>query len=316
VEVTGAPAATAAPGRAKNARLIAIRRVLWLTLFLNAVVAVAKLVVGTATGVLSLVADGLHSCLDGSSNVVGLLAITAAGKPPDADHPYGHRKLETVAALGIGGLLVVASWEILLAAWHRLHAGAHPGVAGALGFVVMIGTMAVNGFVSWYEAREGRRWSSDFLIADAAHTRSDLMVSFSVLLALGASRLGWGWVDLAASAFIVAWILRVAWTVIRPALGILSDEARLDPEVIEDVARSIEGVREIHRIRTRGHHDAVFVDLHVQVDPHATVESAHAIAHRVEDALRRTFPQVRDVMTHLEPHGDPPEGLDDEDSVA
>lgn len=292
-------------------RVHAIRRVLWVTLFLNVAVAAGKLAVGLATGVLSLVADGLHSSLDGSSNVVGLLAITAAGKPPDEEHPYGHRKIETVAALGIGGMLIVASWEILGAAWSRVQSGAPTGEAGWLGFLVMGVTMGVNFFVSWYEAREGRRWQSEFLVADAAHTRSDLLVSATVVAALIASRLGWGLVDVVASVAIVAWILRLSWQVIRPALGTLADEARIDPARLEAVALSIEGVREVHRVRTRGHHDAVFVDLHLQVDPEMPVQDAHAISHQVEDALRAAHPQVVDVVTHLEPLGDPPEGLGD-----
>lgn len=291
-------------------RLGAIRRVLWVTLVLNALVAVAKLFVGLTTGVLSLVADGLHSALDGSSNVVGLLAITAAGKPPDSDHPYGHRKLETVAALGIGGMLIVASWEIFLAAFHRARSGAPPGQAGLLGVGVMLATMAVNWFVSWYESREGRRWRSEFLVADAAHTRSDLMVSLSVLVAIAATWAGWGWVDLIASVAIVAWILRLSFQVIRPAFGTLADEARVDSALVEAAALSVPGVLEVHRVRSRGAHDAVFVDLHVQVDPQATIEQAHRIAHDVEDAIRAAMPEVLDVVTHVEPHGDPPEALD------
>lgn len=293
------------------ARLKAIRRVLWVTLALNVLVAAGKLVVGVASGVLSLVADGLHSSLDGSSNIVGLFAITAAGKPPDEDHPYGHRKLETVAALGIGGMLVVASWEILGAAWSRAWSGAPAGDAGIIGFIVMGVTMGVNLFVSTYEAREGQRLKSEFLVADATHTRSDLLVSFTVIVALVASHLGWGFVDIIASVAIVAWILRLSWKVIRPALGTLADEVRIPPDDVEQVARGVAGVLEVHRVRTRGQHDAVFVDLHVQVEPSLPVQNAHRIAHEVEDALRVAFPQVVDVVTHLEPHGDPPEGLRD-----
>ncbi len=292
-------------------RTALIRRVLWITLALNALVAAAKLATGLSTGVLSLVADGVHSLLDGGSNIIGLLAIAAARRPPDADHPYGHRKLETVAAMAIGGMLIVACWEMAASLWGRLLEGAPAGRAGLLGFSVMGFTMAVNAFVSWYEAREGRRLGSEFLIADAAHTRSDLLVSLSVLLALAATRLGWGWADLAATAFIIAWILRLAWQVVRPALVTLADEARLDPAAIERVARSIPGVREVHFIRSRGHHDAVFVDLHFQVQPTMPVEQAHVLAHRVETALRDAFPNVMDVVTHVEPLGDPPERLDE-----
>ena len=298
--------------RAPSPRVRAIRRVLWITLALNAVVAAAKLATGLATGVLSLVADGVHSSLDGASNIVGLLAIAAARRPADADHPYGHRKFETVAALAIGGMLVVACWEMAGSAWTRLREGAPPGVAGALGFTVMGVTMAVNAFVSWYEAREGKRLGSEFLVADAAHTRSDMLVSFSVLVALAATRMGWGWADLAATVFIIVWILRLSWQVVRPALVTLADEARLDAAALAQAARSVPGVSDVHFVRSRGHHDAVFVDLHFQVQPEMAVEQAHVLAHRVEVAIKEAFPQVVDVVTHVEPLGDPPEQVGDD----
>jgi cation diffusion facilitator family transporter len=287
----------------------AIRHVIWTTLALNVLVAVAKLVYGIKTGVLAMIADGVHSSLDAGNNVIGLIAVTAAHRPPDADHPYGHRKFETVSALAIGLLLMLACWEILKTAWARLLEPSL-GVATTVGYVVMLGTLAVNASVSAYERRAGERLKSEFLIADAAHTRSDILTSLSVVVALAASSLGWGHVDTLVTVFIIAWIGRLAWQVIKPALATLADEARIDPKALDDIAMAVIGVHDVHRIRTRGTPDAIFIDLHVQVDPQATVEEAHGIAHRVESAIREQWPEVEDVVVHVEPHGDPVEGLD------
>ena len=282
---------------------------LWITLGLNVAVAAAKLAYGLHSGLIAMVADGVHSLLDGSSNVVGLIAIRHAYQPPDREHPYGHRKFETFAALGIGVLLVMACQEILKAAFDRLiHGGA--AQVGFVGFIIMMATTAVNIFVSSYEAREGRRLGSEFLVADAAHTRSDILVSASVMVALGATLLGWGIVDVIATFLIVGWVGWIAWHVMRPALSTLSDEARVDAALLESIALSVDGVRDVHRVRTRGHLDAIWVDMHVQVDPLVSISEAHEIAHRVEELIRARMPAVVDVLTHLEPHGDPAEGLD------
>lgn len=286
-----------------------VRRVLWVTLVLNLLVAVAKLSYGTATGVLSMAADGIHSLIDGANNVVGLIAVSAASAPPDQDHPYGHRKFETFAALAIGGLLLLACWEIVKSAASRF-SDPREVDAGAWGLVVMGVTMAVNLFVAWYEDREGRRLRSEILQADAVHTRSDVLVSLSVIAALVAAMAGITWVDAIATIVIVGWILALAWRVARPAVAVLADESRLDPRKLDDAAMEVEGVRDVHRIRTRGHLDAVFVDMHLQVDRDATIEAAHDVAHQVEAAIRARFPSVIDVTIHLEPHGDLVEGLD------
>src|SRR5688572_2695889 len=130
-----------------NAR--AVRKVLWVTLALNVGVAVAKLAYGLKTGLLAMSADGVHSLLDGGANVIGLVAVSAAFKPPDTEHPYGHRKFETFAALSIGVLMLLASYEILREAVTRiLDPAAHEPVVNALGFVIMLVTMAVNVGVS------------------------------------------------------------------------------------------------------------------------------------------------------------------------
>ena len=158
-------------------------RVLYRVLFLNLVVAIVKIALGYATGAVSILSDGFHSLTDSASNVVALLGVSIARLPPDENHPYGHRKYETVASLGILVFLVIVLVQVLGAAYDRLVNGGTPRVFPE-GIGIMATTLAVNLFVVAYEEREGRRLNSEVLRADAKHTRSDVLTSGAVLVAL------------------------------------------------------------------------------------------------------------------------------------
>lgn len=284
----------------KDQRRQAIARILWITLGLNVLVAVAKLVFGRLSGSLAITADGLHSLLDGSSNVIGLVGVIVAGRPPDDNHPYGHRKYETFAALGVVGMLLLGCREIAYQAWERLQHPVAPHITPAA-FVIMAATITINLLVVTYERREGRRLSSELLLSDAAHTQSDVYASVLVVASLVAQRFGFAWADLAASAVIVALILKVGIDMLRGTLSTLSDERSMAPEEIERVAALEPGVLEAHNVRSRGPQDDVHVDLHVLVDPGTALAEAHAIGHRVEQRLQQHFPGVTDVVVHVEP---------------
>src|SRR5260221_14538567 len=142
-----------------------IRRVLWITLLLNFIVAVAKIAVGTLTSTLSLLADGYHSLLDGSNNIVGLVALRFAHRPPDEDHQYGHRKLEVMASMAISVALFGMAYEVVRDSVGRLHGESVPEPGGTT-LVVILGTLAVNLFVTRYEPRRVRELHSHFLMAE------------------------------------------------------------------------------------------------------------------------------------------------------
>src|SRR3989304_1437257 len=161
-----------------------IRRVLLLTMLLNFIASGAKLAAGIATGALSVIADGLDSLFDGLSNLVGLAGLYAAARPPDADHPYGHRKFETIAALSIAFLLFLTCWQLLQVAWERLGSGAAPQVNLWTGLAMLV-SVAIQAGTSYYELRKGRRLQSEVLVADALHTRASVLVSLSVVGGLG-----------------------------------------------------------------------------------------------------------------------------------
>ncbi len=282
----------------------AIRRVLWITMGLNFLAMAAKIVVGYLTGSLSLVADGFDSAFDGASNVVGLVGIYLAARPADAGHPYGHRKAETLTALGVSALLFLTTWEVAKSAVERLR---NPALiraeVTAWSFAALVFSILVHVTVAWYEMREGRRLHSAFLVADARHTRADIWVSLSVIGGLVAVRLGASIADPILALVVALFIAKIGIDIVRETSPTLMDGAMLSPAQVERIALEVPGVRSCHQVRSRGHDRAVYADLHLQVDSAMSVEQAHAIAHEVQARLRAYRPGLEDVTIHLEPAG-------------
>jgi len=251
-------------------------------------------------GAADWVADAFHSAMDSSSNIIGLFATRIAARPPDQNHPYGHRKAETFATFAIAVLLALACWEILSQAIARVHTPT-PVQANLPSLIVMAVTIVINLAVSRYESERAKTLRSDLLTADAAQTRSDVFVSLSVLLSLAAASLGFAWVDIVMALVIAVLLGRTAYQIVLRSVAVLTDEAALDPRRIEQVVLSVPGVVLSHHIRSRGPADDIAIDLHVHVDPHLSLEQAHRITHQVTQALQQQFPGVRDVVVHLEP---------------
>jgi len=287
----------------------AVRRVVLLILALNALVAGAKGAYGWWSGSLAVASDALHSLLDAAGNVIGALVLRAAASPPDEGHPYGHRKIEIVAAALIGILIAGGSLRFGWSAVQALMAGHPAPEVTSLGFGVVGGTLIVNVFVAVWEAKKGRELGSPFLVADAMHTASDVIVTLGVIASLIASRAGVRWADAAAALGVLAVVVHVAWRILSSNLGVLLDRVALDADRIRAEVLSVPGVMSCHRIRSRGLEGSVAVDLHLQVDGSMPLRAAHAISHEVEDRLKQKFPGFADVTIHVEPEDEPEEGL-------
>jgi len=286
----------------------AIRRVLWITMGFNLLTAAAKLIVGYWTGSLSLIAVGFDSAFDSASNVIGLVGIYMAVQPADKDHPYGHRKAETMTALIIASLLFLTTWELIQSAVERLR---NPALiqaeVNAWSFGALLLGIVVHLPVVWYELREGRRLRSDVLVADALHTRADIFVSLSVMGGLIAVRLGYPLADPILALVVALFIAKIGIDIIRQSSPTLMDRVAMPADQVEQVALSVPGVLSCHRVRSRGHEQAVYADLHIQVNPAMSTEQAHAIAHEVQHRLRARRPDIHDVTVHVEPSGSLPE---------
>jgi cation diffusion facilitator family transporter len=286
-------------------RYLAVSRVLIRVLLLNVIVAIAKIAFGYASGAISILSDGFHSLTDSAANVVGLIGVKAAGRPPDADHPYGHRKYETVAAAAVIVFLLLVVVEVLRNAFNHLSGRAAPLEISLASFVVMLATVSVNLGVIVYEGREAERLASEVLMADAMQTQGDVWTSITVIVALAGARSGLPILDPLAALVVAGFIGYSGYQVARATTGILSDRIVIADTDLERVVLSVPGVLGCHHIRTRGSADHVFLDLHVWLPPEMRLTDAHDLSHVVKDRLMTRYPQIADAIIHIEP---PPSG--------
>lgn len=277
-----------------------VGRTLIMILALNLLVALLKGGYGILTSSLSMSADGLHSLFDSSSNIIGLVGISLASRPPDREHPYGHAKFETFASVGVAVLLFATCFHLILEAFDRLQNPLPPQVT-RLSFAIMAGTLIINIFVSAYENALGKRLKSSILVADSLHTRSDILASTGVILGFVAVKNGYPLADPAIALFICALIALTGLQIIRDSSRVLLDRAAIDERVIADLAGSIAGVGSCHNIRTRGPAGEVYIDLHIGVDPSLSIDEAHEVGKAVELTIKSRIEGVRDVVVHLEP---------------
>ncbi|MFL0646782.1 cation diffusion facilitator family transporter [Cylindrospermopsis raciborskii] len=278
-----------------------VRKVLIITLLLNLFVMALKVVVGYATGSLSLLADALHSVTDSANNVLGLVANKFSSPLPDREHPYGHHKFEAVGALGIAAFLGIACFEILQGAIEKIIRGGSPvRISGPELWLLLI-VLGVNIFVAFYERNVGTRIGSSILVADAKHTMSDVWVTISVLGGLiGIWWFNFQWLDVVLAFPVALLVFWSGWSVLKENLPWLVDQMAIAPEAIHGIATSVPGVINCHDIASRGVIGRqVFIEMHLVVDT-PEVETAHQITEEVENKLQERYSPVR-IIIHIEP---------------
>lgn len=282
-------------------RGVGVRRVLLITLLANVIVAATKLVNGVETHTLSLKADGFHSAVDAINNLVGLVGVWWSLRPPDAGHPYGHQKVEVLAAGGVGISLVLMAYSLVCGAVGRFEgAGVAPQPTVAT-LWLLAGTLIVNWCVAVYEARAAKRLKSTFLESDASHTRSDILVTLGVFVTVLAIRSGYPWLDIGFTSFIAMVILLTGVRLVLRNFNYLMDSAQVEVAEVETIACQVPGVAGANKIRTRGSPAAIVMDLHVQVARHLNVSQAHKVTNLVVRAILEQVEGVQDVMVHTEP---------------
>jgi cation diffusion facilitator family transporter len=247
-----------------------------------------------------MTADGFHSFADGSSNIIGLVGIWIASRPIDESHPYGHKKYETLTAVGISALLFLVCINVVREGIVRFLRPVVPEVT-VKSFLVMGITLAINVAVMIYETRMGRALKSDILTSDALHTRADILTSSSVIVTLIGIKLGYPILDSMASLLIAIFIAYAGVDILKESSRVLSDGVAIRIYEIERVVRSIKGIKECHQIRSRGRPDDIHIDLHVLVDPNMDVHKAHHLSYAIENKIKRDIRGVTDVVVHMEP---------------
>ncbi|KLE17214.1 MULTISPECIES: cation diffusion facilitator family transporter [Clostridiaceae] len=276
--------------------------VLWIIMGLNFGVAIFKIAIGTIANSGSIIADGYHSLSDGSGNIVGIVGLSIAGRPIDNNHPYGHKKFETISSMIIGMLLFVVGSKV---AFNSITNIIHPKTPeiSMISFVVMISTLIVNIFVVIYERSQGIKLSSDVLVSDSEHTKSDVLITCGVIVTMILLQMGVPpIIDGCVSLLISLFIFKASFEIFMEATKTLTDSAVLNSEEIYEVTMSCEEVKECHKIRSRGRKDEVFIDLHVLVIPDMKVSEAHALQHKIENVLKSKFGSQISAIIHVEPY--------------
>jgi cation diffusion facilitator family transporter len=260
-----------------------------------------------------VVADAVHTISDSSTDVAILIGVRFWSRPPDAGHPHGHRRIETVITTVIALVLILVAAGLIYNALNTLQEH-HAQPPGRIALVAALISIVVKEAMYRWTAAVGRRHKSSALIANAWHHRSDALSSIpaAVAVAVAALKPDWAFVDHVGAVVVSLFILHAAWIIGKPALGQLVDAGapQADREHIERLVRSVPGVRDVESLRTRYVGSGLQVDLHLQVDGGLTVREGHAIAGRVKHLLIDRGPDVVDVVVHVEPYGEhtrPPE---------
>ncbi len=274
-----------------------VRRVILLEGLANIIILVAKAVVGLSTGSFAVLGDAIHSLTDVANNIVALVVVRVAGTPPDREHPYGHRKFETLAVFGLATLLTVLAIEIGLRAIDR---GEHPVVRHGWGLAVMLGVLGVNVGITLWQGYWARRLNSDILHADARHTMADVLTTVVVIAGWQFAAMGYLWLDSVFAFSVAALVLWLAYGLFKRAIPVLVDRIAEEPEALTEAVRSVPRVRQVRRVRSRWVGSSPAVDVVIAVDPQLATIEAHTIADAIEALLRKQY-DMEDVTVHIEP---------------
>lgn len=279
-----------------------VRKVLGIVLVFNVIVFVTKIVLGLAVNSQSIFSDGIHSISDGFNNVVGIIALSFAYQPADDNHPYGHRKIETILSLAIGVVLLMLGYNLFVSNINSFNENSVLEL-DLYAIIVMLFTLAINIFVTKYELKKGKEYNSSFLISDAKHTLSDIYISLSIIISL----VGIYFFNLPAyfdnimSFFVIIFIFKAGFSIINDNYKILIDHQSVDPTEIKKIVNEFDDVYETHMIKSRGYEYESFVELHVLVDKDMTVLKAHELSHQIEDRINFELKRNINVITHIEP---------------
>ncbi|WPL19651.1 putative cation efflux system protein [Thiorhodovibrio winogradskyi] len=291
--------------RAKE-RVKAISRTTLVAALSNSLLAVGKILCGWFGNSHALIADGVHSVSDLASDLLVYVAGHRAGEAPDAEHPYGHQRFETVATLILGIFLAAVALGIAWDAAERLFEPEQLLRPSWWALAAAAGSILVNEALFWYTLFYAKRVRSDMLRANAWHHRSDAISSIVVLIGIAGTLAGLSYLDAVASVLVAVMIAKIAWDLGREAVSELVD-AGLEPARVGEIRQAITAiadVRSLHMLRTRTHGGQASADVHVLVDPYISVSEGHMISVLVEKRLKAGFDEISEVIVHIDPEDD------------
>lgn len=306
---------SATPAMQPEQQVREVRRVTWWGMIVNIFLSAGKILAGIIGNSQAVVADGVHSLSDCTTDVAVIVGVRFWSAPPDEDHPYGHSRIETLVSLLIGlllgGVAIGLGYEALSTIREQ-----HPP-PGVIALIAAIVSLISKEILYRWTVAVGRRIKSSAVVANAWHHRSDAFSSLPVAAAVGIAMIfpEWYFLDHIGALAVMVLILQAAGRIVMPALRELADAgAPLElRNLCEQIARETPGVEHVHKLRTRQLGFGLQVDLHVHVAPDLSVRDGHDISEDVKRRLYELGPDIVDVITHMEPcehqnEQDPPNG--------
>ena len=280
-------------------------RVSFITIIGNVILSVVKFLAGIIAHSNAMISDAVHSASDVFSTIVVIIGIKLASKEADKEHPYGHERLECVAAIVLAMVLFITGLGIGAEALKNIAQGNYSDlqVPGILALIAAIVSIVSKEAMYWYTRYYAKKIDSSALMADAWHHRSDAFSSIGALIGIGGARLGFQVMDSIASLVIFVFIVKAAYDIFKDAMDKMLDHS-CDEETekqIYDCVMKNEHVRGIDLLQTRIFGNKIYVDVEIQLYASYTLEEAHNIAETVHNAIEDNFPKVKHIMVHVNP---------------
>ena len=275
------------------------------TIIGNLVLSVLKLIAGIVAHSSAMISDAVHSASDVFSTFVVMIGIKLASKEPDREHPYGHERLECVAAIVLAMVLFITGLGIGAEALGNIVQGNYNDlqVPGMLALVAAIISIVSKEGMYWYTRINAKRIDSSALMADAWHHRSDAFSSVGALVGIAGARMGFPVMDSIASLVIFLFIVKAAYDIFKDSIDKMVDHS-CDEETEKDIFECVienEDVMGVDLLQTRIFGNKIYVDVEIQVDGSYTLQEAHKIAETVHDNIEKNFPKVKHIMVHVNP---------------
>ncbi len=289
----------------KNERVQVTTKVTLIGAIVNFILAVFKIIIGTMGHSHALIVDGIHSFSDLVSDALVVFAARKGNQSPDADHPYGHARIETAFAAVLGGILIAVGIGIVIDALDRLTSGETVTPDTMTIWVALLSVLSKEALYR-YTLVYANRLNSPILKANAWHHRSDAISSIVVLVGIIGSISGIPYLDAAAAVIVSMMIAKIGWEIAKESIDVLVDKG-LDPEKVDSISQhitEIPGVSQMHGLRTRQMGAEALLDVHIEVSPQLSVSEGHRISDEVSKQLTLEFPDITQVLVHIDPEDD------------
>lgn len=274
-----------------------VRRIIFIEGAANLVVLIIKTIIGLSTGSIAILADAVHSLTDLSNNIVAWIVMHFSSLPADREHPYGHRKFETLAVFVLASILMVFAFELAINAIRKEETEV---ASSGIELIIMLSVLIINILVTSWQHMWAKRLDSDILRADAAHTFADVLITSVVIGGWQLSAIGYVWVDRLCALGVAMLVVYLAFNLFKRAVPILVDEYAIDPEELSAIIKNVRGVKNVYNMRSRWIGKICAVDLVISVEPTLTIEESHNIADKIELLIEKRF-GATDISIHVEP---------------